>query len=656
VGRFAGVRTGIVLGAVGALGIWWADPQPSRRAPGPLAEPHRQADLGCASCHQDEQPVAAACVGCHGPHASTRPGHQRLRDEGRLGCPDCHRVHRDFGGVRFDDEGVTRFVPGHVAPVDRLASRVHEGGTVAIVPAAACSACHDPDRSTDPIARCLVAGQEELGPERPTVCFDEHRPSRGEGSRLALWEAAREVAARAPTLQVPAEENDRSWLWLVGLPWGAFGLVATGWAGAQVLRRRPTWRATTPVVAVPVEPPTVRRLPQVDTSTCIGCNACVDACPYDVLELRRYVAVVARPDDCCGLTTCQERCPNGSLVVTDGEPIEQRPRIGADLQSLDVPGVFIAGDLTGLPLIRNAINQGALTVRSAAALVRSSATAHAPDVHDLVVIGAGPAGLSASLEAKAQGLRHVVLEQGSVAESIRSFPRGKLVFDQPLEVPLVGELWLRESTKEELLGHWLRLVRRHRLPIVEGHRVVAIDRTEDGHLCVRAIQSDPTASSASPSGEQTYLARTVIVSIGRRGSPRKLPIPVPDAVAHRVHYSLADAQTFAGRHVVVVGLGDVAMETAIALAGQPGTTVTVVHRGETHRRGKRRNIDAITRLATTGRIDLLWRTQIESLAPQTMTLRTPTGPREMPWDATFVMVGSIAPWSLLEHLGIHRSP
>src|SRR5690606_16059508 len=126
--RFRGVATGIVLGAVGALGIWYADPEPSRRGPGPLAWPHRQAGLTCASCHLEDAPVAAGCVGCHGAHPSARAGHQRLRETGRLDCADCHRIHRDFGGVSFASGEVTRFIPGYEVEVDGLEARVHTRG------------------------------------------------------------------------------------------------------------------------------------------------------------------------------------------------------------------------------------------------------------------------------------------------------------------------------------------------------------------------------------------------------------------------------------------------------------------------------------------------------------------------------------------------
>jgi thioredoxin reductase len=364
-----------------------------------------------------------------------------------------------------------------------------------------------------------------------------------------------------------------------------------------------------------------------------------------VLELRNYVAVLARPGDCCGLTLCEQRCPNGSLRITDGDPIEDRPCVDPDLQSVDVPGLYLAGDLTGLPLIRNAISQGEVAIARVAASLASSGAAPA-GMLDVVIVGAGPAGLSAALCAKAMGLHYEALEQGSVAESIRSFPRGKLVFDQPLEVPSVGTLWLRESTKEELLGKWLRIVRTHALSIREHHRVEHVAQTQ-GSFVIHARDGD---------GREVALAtRRVVLAVGRRGTPRKLPLALPDAVLDHVHYSLADARSFSGARVVVVGLGDVAMESAMALARQPGTTVTVVYRGAGFRRGKARNIAEMRRLAAAGRIDLRLQADVVAVHPGQIELSGPGDLRSIAaYDALFVMIGSIPPWAFLEQIGIRR--
>ena len=341
-------------------------------------------------------------------------------------------------------------------------------------------------------------------------------------------------------------------------------------------------------------------------------------------------------------------------MITDGEPIEDRPHMSDDLESLDSPGVYLAGDLTGLPLIRNAINQGTHVTRTiAASLASGSGSASASRtgaMFDLVIVGSGPAGMSAALAAKSMGLSYVVLEQASVAESIRSFPRGKLVFDQPLGLPLIGDLWLEKATKEELLAKWQRIVHVQQLDIREHHRVTSIERIGGGpprgHLRVHHLH---------PNGQPMAIdARRVLLAFGRRGSPRKLPIEIPDAAMSKVHYSLADARTFAERRVVVVGLGDVAMEAAIAIAKQPGTTVTVSYRGDTFKRGKGKNVKEVKRLAQAGRLTLALGTQVTQVGPDQLVLQGKEGQTPMPYDALFVMVGSIAPWEFLDACGVQR--
>lgn len=651
--RMVGVLAGTVLAAFAVLAVVVAtsDPQ-GLRAPGPLARPHAKAGLACAACHDGGDtsvPVAPKCVGCHGPHPSTRAPHRALAERGALGCPSCHAVHTAEGGVAIGEAGsLWRYGPGAsetvaLSPPGPALAPTH----VPVVEVGACQRCHDPTRTSDPIQRCLLREQQGLGDRRPTACFDEHRALKEEtfavaGSareRLAAWDVARRVLVQAPTApREPVERPGPPLLLGASAIAALFGTVVV----RVIVRRRDRKRAA---AHVDVRPPEVVRLPQINTATCIGCYACVDACPYDVLEIHDYVAQVVRPGDCCGLTLCEQRCPNGSLVVRDGAPIEDRPRLDATLQSLDVPGVWLAGDLTGLPLIRNAINQGAAAVRTIAQTLAREGAAPA-GVHDLLVVGAGPAGVSAALAAQEAGLSCLVLEQGSVAESIRSFPRGKLVFDQPLGIPLVGDLWLKESTKEELLGHWLRIVRQRQLAILEQHRLVGGWRGEDGRFEIAAH---------TPNGEVRFAARRILLAIGRRGTARKLAVPVPESLQSRVHYSLADARSFAGQHVLVVGLGDVAMEAAIALARQAGTTVTISYRGEGFTRGKARNAAELKRLVEAGRVRIAWRSEVAALGEREVELATPEGPVRVPWGAVLVLIGALPPWELLAKLGIQRS-
>jgi thioredoxin reductase len=637
--RFRGVLAAAIVASIAVVATTIARSRGG--SPGPLARPHAVAGIACGSCH-DAPSMAQACTTCHGPHPSTRGPHRKLAASGALGCADCHPGHNGGGIALFADgrairygaggelpAGTTAFRPRVTPPAPGASSTAASPAadpaiSIPLVAAAACGRCHDVASPRDPIAGCLVAGKDG-----PTVCFDEHRPIRDAigaiAPRSAAWDAARDAAFAAPLApRVATPFSPGPWSWLA-LGFAAAGLV---W-GSSRLRKRPP-----PAPVVPAAAPPRKRLPVIDASTCLGCYACVDACPYDVLEIHRYVAVVARPADCCGLILCEQKCPNGSLAIALGDDPDTAIAVDDALESRAVPGLYVAGDVGGQPLIRNAIDQGARAARAIAAKARVTGL-------DLVIIGAGPAGLAAALEASALGLRYVALEQATIADSIRSFPRGKLVIDPDL--PNTSPLWLAETTKEELLARWTRTVREVKPAIVEGRRVTRIERTADGFV-VADVDRDGIAHE--------HAAAHVIVAIGRRGTPRKLDAEIPTEVAAHVHYSLADARSFAGRRVVVVGLGDVAMEAAIALASQPGTEVTVVARAAEFRRGKARNIAEVRRRVASGALRVVWQAEVAAVAPGRLTLATPTGSIALACDSVFVLIGSIPAEDLLRQIGL----
>jgi len=193
-----------------------------------------------------------------------------------------------------------------------------------------------------------------------------------------------------------------------------------------------------------------------------------------------------------------------------------------------------------------------------------------------------------------------VLEQWTTAATIRAFPRGKIVHDPPIELPLEGALWLRESTKEELVAQWARIVRAHRLDVRERHKVTGVTGEAGAFL----------VSVETVAGLRTVKASRVLLATGRRGTPRPLDAEIAAGQAGRVSYTLSDARALAGKRVLVVGLGDSAMEAAVALARQPGTEVTMSYRGADFRRGRARNIEEVRRLVESGRVRMVFESRV----------------------------------------------
>jgi thioredoxin reductase (NADPH) len=375
--------------------------------------------------------------------------------------------------------------------------------------------------------------------------------------------------------------------------------------------------------------------PYIDPDQCMGTGACVQACPEkDVLGLINNRGVLINPSHCIGHGMCEAACPLDAITLVFGT--EKRgvdiPFVSGTFET-NVPGVYIAGELGGMGLIRNAVKQGREAVEY---IAKSLPSGLSGDVLDLVIVGAGPAGIAAALQAKKEGLRFVALDQEDMGGTILTYPRRKLVMTQPVELPLYGTLKAREIQKEHLLETLMEVFARTGVQVTSGERVEDI-RHGDEHFEV-----------VTP--KNTYATRRVLLSIGRRGSPRKLN--VPGEKSGKVAYRLLEPEQFQNMKLLVVGGGDSAVEAALALAEQPGNTVHVSYRREGFFRLKEGNTARIEAAIQRGAITTLFNSEVKRIEADSVHLEQGDRKITLPNDYVFVFAGGELPTEFLKKIGI----
>lgn len=381
--------------------------------------------------------------------------------------------------------------------------------------------------------------------------------------------------------------------------------------------------------------------PQIDLNSCIGCGACVAVCPEgDVLGLLGGKAAIVNGYKCIGHSLCADECPVGAItMVTAGAGAVQagQPILTPQYET-SVENLFIAGELGGLALIRNAVAQGKDCVDVIASRLpdlrgRSSDA----EIFDLIVIGAGPAGISASLRAAEHGLRALTLERDVVGGTVSKYPRQKLVMTSPVEFPLYGKFRQTQLSKEELLAFWDKVMRRTDLNIRAGEGVESIARDPGGVFSVRT----PLAA---------YRSRAVILAIGKAGTPRKLGVP-GEHLPH-VMYRLIEADHYAASNILVVGGGDSAVEAAMGLAEQRGNRVTLTYRGAAFTRLKDRNLRRIDGAIRSGKIEVLFNSMPRQFRAGCTLVDTAGDIREIPSDYVWIFAGGTSPFDFLTAAGI----
>jgi thioredoxin reductase (NADPH) len=374
--------------------------------------------------------------------------------------------------------------------------------------------------------------------------------------------------------------------------------------------------------------------PVVNPNRCLGCATCVTACPEGrILGLIDGRARLIEPSHCIGHGACRTACPVDAITLvlgTEKNGVEV-PVLAPDFQT-NVPGLFVAGELGGMGLVRNAVEQG----RQAVEAIRRMDGLGSGDGLDVVIVGAGPAGFSASLAALEAGLRFETLEQETLGGTVAHYPRGKIVMTAPMVLPIVGKVRLFETTKEALIELWKSVEQRTGVEIRYGVRVESIEREGDGF---RVTTSDGVRN-----------ARAVLLAIGRRGAPR--PRGGPGEERTKVVYRLVDPEQYRGRRVLVVGGGDSALEAATTLAEEAAAQVTLSYRSEAFKRAKPKNRDRVAAAEEAGRLRVILRSEVREILDDVVRLETPDGVEEIANDVVIVAAGGVLPTGFLRAAGV----
>jgi len=380
--------------------------------------------------------------------------------------------------------------------------------------------------------------------------------------------------------------------------------------------------------------------PQIDARYCIGCATCTTVCPEgDVLAMLGGQAVIVNGYKCIGHALCADACPVGAITM-----VTASPGMSADLPHLshgfetNIPNVFIVGELGGLALIKNAVNQGRDCIDSIATRMPALRHAHPnAEVFDTLIVGAGPGGISASLRAVERKLIYLTLDADEIGGTVAKYPRQKLVLTSPVEFPLYGKMKKTEYSKEELLTFWKGVLARHDFKCRTGEKVEEVIRGDDGVLTVFTAKNQ-------------FRALTVVLALGRGGNPRKLGVKGEEMP--KVMYRLIEADHYTHKKILVVGGGDSAVEAAMGLAYQAGNVVTLSYRKSSFVRIKDRNRKRLEDFVTNHKIEVIFDSQVVEINSKSVILEIVGKRQDLPNDYVWVFAGGEPPTALLKKIGI----
>lgn len=384
--------------------------------------------------------------------------------------------------------------------------------------------------------------------------------------------------------------------------------------------------------------------PHIDATHCIGCGACVDVCPEgDVLAVIAGKAAIVNGHKCIGHALCAEACPVGAITIVMASPSvsADTPQRTAQYES-SIPNLFIVGELGGLALIKNAVNEGRSCVDTIAArLLGIKRGRSVAGVADVCIVGAGPAGISASLRAIEKRLSYLTLEQEEFGGTVAKYPRQKLVMTSPVEFPLYGKFNKLQVSKEDLLKFWHKVHGRAGLKVHTHEKVEQIRREPDGAFTIETMKG-------------RYRAWTVVLALGRRGTPRKLGVPGEERA--KVMYGLIEAEAYTDAKILVVGGGDSAVEAAMGLAHQRGNRVTLSYRRDSFSRIKERNAQRLPEYTNGGRLQIIFNSQPVEIGDRAVRLDVGGTIREIPNDYVWVFAGGTPPSDFLRAIGVQVGP
>ncbi len=375
--------------------------------------------------------------------------------------------------------------------------------------------------------------------------------------------------------------------------------------------------------------------PVINHDLCFGCGSCIEACPeQDVLGLMEAQAHIIHASRCVGHGACFRACPVDAITLCIGT--DQRgvdlPHVTPEYES-NIPGLFIAGELGGMGLIKNAVEQGKMAINFLSNKIPSSSKAQ----YDVIIVGAGPAGIAASLAAEKKKMKYLTLEQDSLGGTVFNFPRAKIIMTAPMDLPLHGKVKLRETSKSALIELWREVLSKNRIVIHESEKVESIERKGDYFFEVKT-------------NKRQYTSQGIILAIGRRGTPRKLG--VPGEQKEKVAYRLIEPELISNQSILIVGGGDSAVESAMLLMNN--NKVTISYRSENFSRLKPKNLELIQNSEKSGKVKIYFNSNVKEILDDKVILVVSGLENNVTIknDLVYIFAGGLLPTDFLQKIGI----